>query len=267
MKNFVRKILSVTCVALSVMVIAGCSTVPYSGRTRTMLAVSPAEEQRIGRDAWAQIKAKEKVSTNRKYNEALQRVGKNLASVIKEPGFDWEFVVFDSATPNAFCLPGGKVAVYSALFKYTDNDAELASVVGHEIAHAVARHGAERLTHSMGLQIIGKAIELSTENNQQIMAAYGVASNVGAMLPYSRTHEYEADYLGLIFLAQAGYSPQAALKFWDKFGKLSQINTLQEFFSTHPAGDNRIERLREKLPQAEEYYKDAQVKRGLGQRY
>jgi metalloendopeptidase OMA1, mitochondrial len=267
MKNLISRFLIICVLGAGLFVITGCSTVPYSGRTRVALMVSETEERQLGLNAWNEIKKKERVSNNQQYNEALTRVGRNLAKAIKQPGFNWEFVVFDSATPNAFCLPGGKVGVYSGLFKYTANDAELASVVGHEIAHAIARHGGERMTNAMIQQGLAKGVELSTENNQLAMTAYGMASNVGAMLPYSRTHEYEADYLGLIFLAKAGYSPREALKFWKKFGALSKISVLEEFFSTHPAGDNRIEELQKKLPEAEKIYQKAPIKRGLGKTY
>ncbi len=246
-------------------VLTGCNTVPYTGRSQ-LLMTSEAQEREMGVQAWQSVQNEERISTNPQYNAALTRVGGNIARAVNRPDYVWEFKVFDSKVPNAFCLPGGKVAVYSGLFTYTANDAELAAVVGHEAAHAVARHGGERISQAQ-MQQIGASVLDATVDDATIKEAYGIGTNVGVMLPYSRKHEYEADYLGLIFMAQAGYDPNAAISFWEKFGTISQTNFFEELFSTHPAGDNRIEELKKKLPEAMAQYQKASVRLGLGQVY
>ncbi|QSH40453.1 M48 family metallopeptidase [Lentisphaerota bacterium ZTH] len=245
--------------------IGGCRSVPYSGRSQ-MLFTSESQEEKLGKQAWQQILSKERIEKDPQYEASLLRVGKKLATAVNMPKYKWEFKVFDSNTPNAFCLPGGKVGVYRGLFKYVDNDAELATVVGHEIAHAVARHGGERMSQSI-LQGIGAEVISVATNDQLLQIAYGYGTNLLAILPYSRTHESEADYMGLLFMAKAGYDPHAALKFWEKFGKLSDISMVQEFLSTHPAGKNRIKDLKEHLPEAMKLYNKAPQKLGLGEVY
>jgi metalloendopeptidase OMA1, mitochondrial len=247
--------------------LSACTTVPYSGRSQ-FLMTSVSEENQMGADAWQQIQSQEKVSYSYKYNSAVKRVGKNIAAVAERDDFQWEFKVFESDQPNAFCLPGGKVAVYTGLFKFTDNDAELAAVVGHEIGHAIARHGGERVSHGMLQSIGAELLAISvTEYTEAWQVAYGVATNVGGMLPYSREHEYEADYLGLIFMAKAGYNPAASLSFWDKFGKLGTTSEMEEFLSTHPIGAKRLEQMREKLPEAMKFYNECPNKLGFGRTY
>ncbi|MCP3966315.1 MAG: M48 family metallopeptidase [Lentisphaerae bacterium] len=243
----------------------GCRSVPYSGRSQ-MLFTSESQEEKLGKQAWQQILSKERIEKDPQYENNLLRVGKNLATAVNMPKYKWEFKVFDSNTPNAFCLPGGKVGVYRGLFKYVDNDAELATVVGHEIAHAVARHGGERISQSM-LQGIGATVLSVALNDQLVQLAYGYGTNLLAILPYSRTHESEADYMGLLFMAKAGYDPHASLKFWEKFSKLSDISMVQEFLSTHPAGKSRIKELKEHLPEAMKLYDKAPTKLGLGEVY
>jgi predicted Zn-dependent protease len=261
--NTRKSILVLTVIIALSLGICGCRTVPYSGRTQ-FLVTSEAQEIALGDQAWKEVMEKEQLDTNSLYNQALERVGTNISRVVNKPDYNWEFRVFKNKVPNAFCLPGGKVGVYSGLFDYAANDAELAAVVGHEIGHAIARHGGERMSQGAVQQVGAELIKAGSENNENIMLAYGVATNVGAILPYSRTHEYEADYMGLIFMAKAGYDPRAAITFWEKFGKLSQTNKFTEFFSTHPGGENRINDLKEKLAEAINLYQKAPVKRGLG---
>ncbi len=249
----------------AVSALTGCNTVPYTGRSQ-LLITSESQERELGVTAWNDVRKTEKESGNQEYNAAVTRVGKNIATSVNRPDYSWEFKVFESKVPNAFCLPGGKVAVYSGLFTYTANDAELAAVIGHAAAHAIARHGGERISQAQAQQV-GASILSATVENAAVHEAYGIGTNVGVMLPYSRTHEYEADYLGLIFMAQAGYDPNAAVSFWEKFGTISQSNFFEELFSTHPAGDNRVEELKKKLPEAMAHYQKAPQKLGLGRVY
>lgn len=248
------------------LLLCSCSSVPLTGRSQLML-VSEEQENALGLKAWQEIKSKERAARDPRYQQALTRVGKHIAPVVGRPDFKWEFMVFDSKVPNAFCLPGGKVAVYNGLFQYTANDAELATVVGHEVAHAAARHSGERISHQMIQQVGAAALQIGLENGDQLLGLYGLASNVGAILPYSRVHEYEADKLGLFYMAKAGYDPDAAIAFWKKFAELSKINMVEELLTTHPAGDNRIEELRESLAKAREFYNKAPEKLGLGELY
>ena len=252
----------------------GCQTTPYTERTQLMLT-STQEEIQMGEQEWASICKKSKVSTNASYNAAVKRVGMNIAQVAEQPNYRWEFKVFENKEPNAFCLPGGKIGVFSGLFQFVANDAELAAVVGHEIGHAVARHGGERMSQSTLQQIgseVTKVFGALVQGRTGVPAegwllAYTGLTNVGAMLPFSRAQEYEADKLGMILMAKAGYSPSAALAFWGKFKNLSQGSTLGNFLSTHPVGEKRIQEMESFLPQAVALYSQASTKWNLGERY
>lgn len=253
----------ITVVLLNLM--TGCITAPVTGRSQFIMT-SEQSEMTMGNDAWNEMLTKAEISNDAKMNSALQRVGNNIAKVADKPEYQWQFKVFVAQEPNAFCLPGGKVGVTTALFKYTANDAELATVVGHEIAHAIARHSGERMTHGVVQEIGGEAVKASTEN-EGWHQAYNVLAQVGAALPYSRTQEYEADYIGLILMAKAGYDPAAALTFWRKFSELSQTGQIGEIFSTHPMGEKRLAELKELYTKAAEVYRNAPVKHGLGVKY
>ncbi len=251
----------------------GCQTAtePVTGRSQFILT-APGQESRMGLQAWESILEEEKPSQNQAYVAAVKRVGTAVATTVDQPGFEWEFRTFASDQANAFCLPGGKVGVYDGLFKYIANDAELAAVIGHEIAHAVARHGGERMTQGMlqNLGALGLSVALSSkaeEEQTRWMAAYAGLTTVGVILPYSRTHEYAADEIGTMYMARAGYDPRAALTFWQKFGGDNQTPGMLEFLSTHPVGQNRIARLKQIVPRARQEYQAAPVQRGLGASY
>ena len=250
------------------LIFSACSTVPYTGRSQ-LIMISQDEENNMGRTAWQEVRRKEKLSKNRKYSSAVKRVGKNIAAVSGRPDFKWEFKTFDSQQANAFCLPGGKVAVYTGIFEYISNDAELAAVMGHEIGHAIARHGGERVSQGMFQKAGAEVVSATTGEKYRGMAmmAYGIGSNLGVMLPYSRTHEYEADHIGIMLMAKAGYDPHYAISFWKKFSKASTTNSFTEYLSTHPMGEHRIEKLHKLLPQALRFYDKAKHKRGAGVKY
>ena len=228
---------------------SACSTVPYTGRSQLMM-ISQNEENKMGRTAWQEIKRKERLTKNQKYSSAVTRVGKDIASVSDHSDFRWEFKTFESEQANAFCLPGGKVAVYTGVFQYMSNDAELAAVMGHEVGHAIARHGGERVSQGMVQKGGAKVVSVTAGAKYREMAlmAYGIGSNYGVMLPYSRTHEYEADHIGIMLMAKAGYDPKYAISFWQKFSKASTTNSFTEYISTHPMGEHRVERLKQLLP-------------------
>jgi predicted Zn-dependent protease len=266
MKNSqITRFVSLSLSLAAVMVLCSCATVPYTGRKQVML-YSVQEENQLGEEAWQEVQKQSKPTTNPQYQNVVTRVGQNISAVAEKPDFQWEYKVFQSNTPNAFCLPGGKVAVYSSIFQYMDNDAELAAVMGHEISHALARHSGERLSQDTMQSVGGTAITLAT--NQELYAtAFGMVSDVGVILPYSRTQEYEADYLGLLLMAKAGYDPRAAVKFWEKFSKVSETSSFGEYFSTHPMSEKRIEELKKKMPEALELYNKCKVKRGVGMKF
>lgn len=237
----------------SLFALTGCQTAPYTGRSQ-LIMMSESEEIKMGEDSWKELLSKSKLSNDSKQNAAVKKVGESIAKIVKNKPYKWEFVVIESPEANAFCLPGGKVAVYSGLFKHVANDSELAAVVAHEIGHAVARHGAERMTASMGQQLIGTALGAALQANEINpdiwLQAYGAGSNVAAMLPFSREQEYEADYMGLMMMSEAGYDPNGALTFWEKFSKENEQPSIMEFLSTHPISAKRIENIKKNMPKA-----------------
>ncbi len=251
-------------ILFSVIAAGGCSSVPYTDRTQLNF-YSESSDIELGEQAWKQTLSQEKRSSDTRYSNALQRVGNNLARAAAKPDYNWEFIVFDSKQINAFALPGGKVAVYSALFRLVDNDAELATVVAHEVGHAIARHGVERMSQSSMRSLGGVAVELLFGSEWNVV--YDGTSQLALMLPYSRTQEYEADKLGMILMAQAGYDPANAISFWQKFSKLNRTSAIEEFLSTHPDGEKRLDRVRGYLPEAQKYYRNAPAKLGKGETY
>ena len=238
-----------------------CQTVPLSGRKQLMLS-SESSEMTLGAQAYNEYKAQTPVSRNATYNNALTRVGQAIKTAAQKPDYQWEFTVLESAEANAFCLPGGKVAVYTGLFKYMANDAELACIVGHEVAHALARHGGERMSWGT-VQSVGLTA-LKTQSESTLLAqAYGLATEVGVLLPFSRSHESEADLMGLTLMARAGYDPTASISFWKKFGS-TPSSAAERWLSTHPGGDVRIADLQKAMPAAQAEYQKAPSKKGLG---
>ena len=174
-------------------------------------------------------------------------------------GYSWEFNTVESKEANAWCMPGGKVVVYTGLLPITQNEAALAIVIGHEIAHSIARHGNERMSQAMVQQMGGMALEIALaqkpeETQNLFMTSYGIGSQVGAMLPWSRQQETEADQYGLIFSAMAGYDPQEAIPFWQRMSDQSGGNP-PEFLSTHPSDETRLRKLKQFMPEALKYYK------------
>jgi len=249
MKQIFTKI---TVGALLALILIGCTKAPITGRSQ-LIMISPQQEMQLGYKSAQEVLKTEKVSHDAQKNAMVKRIGQRIAKVADRPNYQWDFFVIENEEEaNAFCLPGGKVFVYSGLFKYVADDDELAAVMGHEIGHALARHGAERMSRGQlaqaGGQILGAVVQgrTSPQNTQAVMQAFGIGTQLGVMLPHSRTQEYEADHLGLVLAAKAGYNPQAALKFWEKFAKDGR--TPPEYLSTHPAPANRIEKIRSLLP-------------------
>ena len=235
-----------------------CSKTPYTNR-KQLVIFSPQQELQMGYQAAREILQKERVSNDPRLNAIVRKVGMRIARAAAQPGYKWQFFVIDKDVPNAFCLPGGKVFVYSGLFRAVQNEDQLATVIGHEVAHAIARHGAERMSMiqlgRMGEQIAAQTIG-GGKYAKMIQQAYGIGETYGLVLPYSRKFEYEADEIGLYLMTKAGYDPREALNFWQNMIRLTQ-NTRKppEFLSTHPADRHRIERLRHLIPKALKYYR------------
>jgi len=246
--------------------IISCTKAPVTGR-KQLIMVSPSEEMQLGMKSAQEILKKERLSHDQQLIDMTNRVGKRIAQVASKEypiakNFKWQFFVIDNPKEaNAFCLPGGKVFVYSGLFKYVANDAELAAVLGHEIGHALARHGAERMSRGILTQTGGEVLQgviagkASPQNTAMVMQAFGIGTQLGIMLPHSRTQEYEADYIGLVLMAKAGYDPNSALTFWEKFAKSG--GTPPEYLSTHPAPTNRIKKLKKLIPKVMPYYEQS----------
>ena len=190
----------------------------------------------------------------------MQQVGKRIAAAANKPDYQWEFTVIDDPKQaNAFCLPGGKVAVYTGIFPIAKDEAGLATVIGHEVAHALARHGAERMSTSMALQAAGMAVAVaaggqSAATQQAIMSAYGLGAQVGVALPFSRSQESEADRIGLILMAKAGYDPEAAVGLWQRMEQNSNGKGPPAWLSTHPSESTREQDIRGWIAEARQYY-------------
>lgn len=253
--------LGAAAIAVALALGAGCRSVPMTGRTQLMLSFE-VNERAIGAAAYEEYKEKCGISSVPGQQELLQRVGQAIKNAAGEYGenFEWEFNVLQSKTVNAFCYPGGKVAVLTGIMPKFANEAELAAVVGHEVAHAIARHGGER--QSWGYLKAAGTFGLSIWGDSRAEEIYGIGTEYGVMLPYSRSHESEADLMGLLLMAKAGYNPRAAVSFWQRFG--SDTSIIDEFFSTHPGGGRRISDILEHMPEAEELYGRCSDKRGLG---
>lgn len=246
-----------------------CASLPGTDK-RAFLLTSEESENSQGADAYKEILSKEKIITNTKAAKIVEDIGNELAKISGKPEYVWEFKTIDSPnTPNAFCLPGGKVAVYTGLFPYAQNEAGLAAVMGHEIGHALLRHGGQRMSQQMatnaamaGLAVIGLS-KMDSTKKTLILAALGAGATYGVILPFSRSHETEADEIGLVLMAKAGYDPREAVNFWDRFAKADGGKSPPEFLSTHPNSHNRKEYLKSLLPKVMPYY-EASKKKGLG---
>ena len=248
--------------------IPSCSTVPITGRQQLSL-LPESELIAMSITSYDQFLNENKLSGNQHQVEMVNRVGNKIAKAVVEymnqnglgdrvKNYNWEFNLVDEDVPNAWCMPGGKVVVYTGILPITQDEGGLAVVMGHEIAHAIARHGNERMSQAMLIQTGGLALaaaidEKPEETRGLFMMAYGVGTSVGVSLPYSRAHETEADKLGLIFMAMAGYDPGQAVGFWERMSHAGGQKP-PEFLSTHPSDQTRIADLQAFMPEAMQYY-------------
>jgi len=253
---------------LSVLLVFACAHVPETGRTQLLL-IPPEQEVALGLREFARLKAQLPQLRDPQVTARVRQVGQRIAAVAPLPGAQWEFVVFDVPdTANAFCLPGGKVGVYSGLLPYAPDDGALATVIGHEVAHAVAHHGAERLSQLMLVELGGVFLDqllgdVPERRRRLIQMAYGAGTTLALILPYSRRQELEADRLGLLYMARAGFDPRAALGFWRRFAAASRGRSVPEFLSTHPADERRIAQLERLLPRALDEYERVRASNDL----
>jgi predicted Zn-dependent protease len=242
------------------LVIAACATAPYTKRTQLIL-LSEGEETQLGAAAYQEVLKEEKVVRDPAITSVVRRVGERIALAAEKPDYRWEFTVIDDPRQvNAFALPGGKVAVYTGLFPVAQDEAGLAAVMGHEVAHALARHGAERMSQGVAAQVVatGLAVAVSGQSpatRNAVMGAFGLGAQVGVLLPFSRTQESEADHIGLILMAKAGYDPAAALGLWQRMESASGGQGPPEFLSTHPAYGTRQSTIESWIPEARTYYR------------
>jgi metalloendopeptidase OMA1, mitochondrial len=222
----------------------------------------------LGISEFDKLKQSTPISRDPKINEMVQRVGSKIAAAAAHdlPDAQWEFVVFDSKEANAFCLPGGKVGVYTGILPITQSEAGLATVIGHEVAHAAAHHGAERMSQALaaqtGGQLLGVALSTADPRIQSIAAlAYPTAAQVGVLLPYGRKQESSADRIGLSYMARAGYNPEESLKFWQRFAEYNQSRgkSVPSFLSTHPLDQVRIKQIQSWLPEVQQEYKSSMI--------
>lgn len=242
----------------------GCATVSETGRSQLLL-VSDSDVTPVALGEFQKLKQSTPVSKDAKTNEMLQRVGKRIAAVATLPNAQWEFVLFDDPkTANAFCLPGGKVGVYTGILHLTKDETGLATVLGHEIAHATAKHGQERMSEALATQVGGQLFGMALKNQSAqtqnlFQGVYGLTSQVGWTLPHSRDQESEADHIGLKYMARAGYNPQASVEFWKRFAAFNKQSGGQqwEFLSTHPLDETRVKQLEKWLPAAMAEYQKA----------
>ncbi len=246
-----------------VLTIVACTTVPDTGR-KQFNVLSPAQESQLGLTEFAKYKKSKPISRNSAYNAQVQRVARRITPVIPLKNAQWEFVVFEDKTPNAFALPGGKVGVHTGLFQITQTEAGLAAVVGHEIAHVYARHSGERVSAGLlaaGATAVAAVLTKDSSDSKRRAAVIGTGA-VGTLgvLSFSRKQEIEADQLGALYMARSGYDPREAIGVWQRFAKYKQAKggaRLPQFLSTHPVDDTRIQKLNEFMPRAMAEYRGA----------
>ena len=269
MKLNVFRILNQGALLSFVWLLSGCSSVPITGR-RQVILMPESEMMTMSFTQYDEFLKENKLSSDKKNADLVSSVGARISAAVEKymsenglasklEGYAWEFKLVQDDTPNAWCMPGGKVVFYTGILPFTQDETGMAVVMGHEIAHAVARHGNERMSQQMITQFgseLGNAMlsEKSAQTQQIFSSVYGVGSQVLVALPYSRSHETEADRLGLIFMAMAGYDPSQAVAFWERMAA-SGGQSKPEFLSTHPSDQTRIKDLQTFLPEALKYYK------------
>jgi predicted Zn-dependent protease len=242
---------------VAILIAAACQTVPDTNRSQ-MILLPESTELQMGLQSYQDVLKKSKVSSDTAATEQLQRVGRRIAEATARTDYQWEFHLIEDKQVNAFCLPGGKVAVYTGILPVTQDETGLAAVVGHEVAHAIARHGGERVSQGLLVQSGLTATQVALSRNdpatvQAVTSLLGAGATVGVVLPWSRSQESEADHLGLTYMAKAGYDPTAARDLWVRMQKAGGSRQ-PEYLSSHPAPATRIAQIESWLPEALKYY-------------
>ena len=261
---------------VAVVALAACATVPGTGRSQLSL-VGDSELNAMASSQYRQMVQKGPLSTNQNDTAMIKRVGSKISRAaeqyLKDHGlaneissYNWEFNLIESKDANAFCMPGGKVAFYTGILPYCQGENGVAVIMGHEVAHAIAHHSRERASQQLMTNVGGTLLSVglgvggaSSLTSDVAMAAYGLGSQVGILLPYSRAHESEADRIGLYLMAMAGYNPQAAVGLWERMAAGSGKGD-SDFLSTHPSDQRRIADIKKYLPEAEAIYKASSSK-------
>lgn len=250
------------------LVVWSCASAPYTGR-RQVILVSEGQEVSLGDDAYKHALRDSVISHNPDAERLVRKVGERIAAAANKPEYKWEFTVInDPEMVNAFAVPGGKVAVYTGIFGPMRDEAGLAVVLGHEVAHALARHPAERMSQGLLLQLGGVGLGVALGKNpamaNQVLQAYGIVGGVGVALPFGRSQETEADRIGLILMAKAGYDPRVAIDLWQRMESVEKKDGAQgrppEFLSTHPGYETRLQNIRSFLPEALSYYQPSSAR-------
>jgi predicted Zn-dependent protease len=272
-RRYSRRLVRLSVPLILLMFACACASVPHTGR-RQFNVMSEDQMNALALKAFNEIVKKQPEAQDKRIKAIVKRVTDRVAQAaetIDHPKFNWDVRVIQNDKPNAFCLPGGKIVVFTGIMPYAKNEAGLAAIIGHEVAHAVARHGGERLSQRLALQgalsigaeaIKGKNGKLSART-RLALGALGLGGMVGVILPFSRVHEFEADRIGQIYMARAGYAPAEAVRLWDRLSKIKKP-PIPAWLSTHPADQDRVRKMREFLPDARKFYDEASVKHGLG---
>ncbi|MBN1900633.1 M48 family metallopeptidase [Candidatus Sumerlaeota bacterium] len=257
------------CLLFAVLLLSACSTVPISGRRQINL-ISSNEINSMSFTSYKEFLGSHQLSADAENAAMVKKTGRNIQLAVEKyfvdndmsdrlDGYEWEFNLLEEDTINAWCMPGGKVVVYSGILPLTRDETGLAVVLGHEIAHAVANHGNERMSQGLMVEMGGAALSQALEEQPEatrslFLTSFGLGAQVGVVLPYSRLHENEADHLGLIFMAMAGYDPREAVDFWKRMAA-GKSGATPEFLSTHPSDQKRIDNIKSLMPEALKYYK------------
>jgi predicted Zn-dependent protease len=271
-ENFSKMIRKILLFGFIGFAVAACSKNALTGKSQFTL-LPESELQSMASQEYVKFLSSNKVvaTTANKDAEMVRRVGQRISAAVeayykekgiaeKLEGFKWEYNLVNDPAVNAWCMPGGKIVVYTGLLPITQNEAALAVVMGHEVSHALLQHGNQRMSQQMGAQAVQLGLQVaiankSAETQNLFMTAYGVGAQVGVLLPFSRKHELEADRWGLNFAAMAGYNPREAIPLWERMEKAGGGQKPPEFLSTHPAEGRRIEQLEKFMPEALKYYK------------
>jgi predicted Zn-dependent protease len=254
----VRKVAGFVGVA---MIAWACAKVPYTGRTQFNL-VPDGIMTSIGKMSYGQMLQGKSIERRSEDANLLSQVGGRIARVANKPNYDWSYALIEEDTVNAWCLPGGYIGFYTAILPVLRNEAGMAFVMGHEVGHATARHGAERVSQQLALLgglgatflFLDQSTDLTPQQNAAIMAGIGLGLEVGVLLPFSRKHESEADVIGMMYAASAGYPPGEGIELWDRMERIAGPSGVPAFLSTHPSNDRRQEVMREWMPQARKRY-------------